>query len=480
VASTTLPKTVASLGPFHATEGGVPGLPAGWHQGFDDRLRRPVWIRDVSPDAPALDAARLTVNRPTRLRWLAGRREPHEAWDVFEAVPGVPLDHACAQPRAWGDVRWWLLDLARECAAHTPDDTPPLRVDRVWVLESGGAKLVDDPTVDRAEHTAPGPQPSSAPLLLEIVGIARKGSNAPWPLGAQRFIDRLPAEPPPDNASIVGELESLTRQRPVLTRGWRALHVMGLTALPVLMSVGTPLMMVHVATVYRQIPPEVHVVSKGLQQLRRADRGRIALSPQDRETIEVALAGRYRHVLMDRRMYTQEYWFAGRVSAEQIERVLRRQATEAEGRRASEQAVFQAIVKDADDETLDLPPPLSMAVESLAIGLGIVAGLALVSGLAFRGGLMRAMGLELVTTNGQPASRLRVVGRTALAWAPLIVVAVLASERLGLGARIGGQIGITTIAALGLLIMLGGAIAAVLHPSRGIQDRLTGTWMVPR
>ena len=137
--------SVSRLGPFHVIEEAIPGLPTGWRSGFDDRLRRPVWIREVPPGTPPLQDARVAVNRSTRLRWLAGRREPDEAWDVFEAVAGMPLAKACGRPRAWTDVRRWLLELARECAAQARDDRPPLRADRVWILESGGAKLVDDP-----------------------------------------------------------------------------------------------------------------------------------------------------------------------------------------------------------------------------------------------------------------------------------------------------------------------------------------------
>jgi hypothetical protein len=31
-----------------------------------------------------------------------------------------------------------------------------------------------------------------------------------------------------------------------------------------------------------------------------------------------------------------------------------------------------------------------------------------------------------------------------------------------------------------LAVFIAGAIWAVLHPSRGIQDRIAGTWIVPR
>src|SRR5687768_739500 len=108
-------------------------MPAECRPGFDTRLCRHVWVREVPPGAPPLDGRRVALRRATRLRWLAGRREAHEAWDAFEAVPGVPLLSACPQPHAWEDVRWWLVDLTRECAAERGDDGPPLRADRVWI-----------------------------------------------------------------------------------------------------------------------------------------------------------------------------------------------------------------------------------------------------------------------------------------------------------------------------------------------------------
>jgi hypothetical protein len=30
------------------------------------------------------------------------------------------------------------------------------------------------------------------------------------------------------------------------------------------------------------------------------------------------------------------------------------------------------------------------------------------------------------------------------------------------------------------MISLGGALSAVMHPERGLHDRIAGTWLVPR
>jgi hypothetical protein len=104
--------------------------------------------------------------------------------------------------------------------------------------------------------------------------------------------------------------------------------------------------------------------------------------------------------------------------------------------------------------------------------LRFVALFSLVTAVAFRGGLMRAMGLELVTGKGRPASRARVLARTVIAWAPIIAIVLIERTTLSL----------TGLAesAPALLVLLAGAIVAGLHPQRGIQDRLAGTWIVPR
>jgi tRNA A-37 threonylcarbamoyl transferase component Bud32 len=477
VPPTVIPQTVTRLGPFHITEGAVSGMPAGWRPGFDDRLRRAVWIQQVPAGTPPLEAARLAVSRPTRLRWLAGRRDRREAWDAFEAVPGVPLAQACARPRLWVDVRWWLLDLARECAAQTPEDRPPLYANRVWILDGGGAKFVDNPTVDRAERAALPPPGSCATLLLDVVRTARGSAVQPWPLSAQRFVDRLPADPPPSHAAIVGELESLTRQRAVLTRGWRAAHILGLAAVPLLTVGLIAVRDIKSAAVRQQLPPELRVVSILLDEHGDIDEQPSDLSSQDLEAIEaieVTLASRYRHVLTDPRLLTIAYEFNSdyRSGRSRIQHVLRRQPTEAESRRASEHAFVQMTLKHQAyvKSGLRVLRYAGKAIAAFVGLLSLVALFALVTALVFRGGLMRAMGLELVTASGRPASRVRVLARTVIAWAPIIVTVIMQMIRSP-----------TDLAAApALLLLLAGAIAAIVRPERGIQDRLAGTWIVPR
>lgn len=264
------------------------------------------------------------------------------------------------------------------------------------------------------------------------------------------------------------------RQRAVLTRRWRAVHVLGLVAFP-LMSVGiNAVMRTSLAATHYRLPHEVRVVSSLLGEIKLEDQGLSTLPPQDLEAIAVALASRYRHLLTDPRLLTQEYGFLGRAMQTQIERVLRRQPTEAEGRQAREHPLVQSIVNAPTYATSGMGT-LGFAGKAAILMLGdaltFVALFSLVTGLVFRGGLLRAMGLELVRNDGRPASRVRVLIRTSIAWAPIIALRIASP----------GASRIEFVAsALAVLALLAGATAAIVRPERGLQDRLAGTWIVPR
>jgi hypothetical protein len=474
---------VATRGAFRVLGEALPGMPAGWRPGFDDRLRRDVWIREVAPGTPPLDSVRIAINRPTRLRWLAGRRESGEAWDVFEAVAGVPLAQACTRPRPWADVRWWLLDLARELAAQSAEDGPPLRADRVWVLESGGAKLVDDPAADRDASASggSGPPPSSTSLLLDVVRTAQGPAPAPWPRCAHQVIDQLRGTQTPADAVLVQTLEGTTRQRATLTRRWRAFHIGLLAAPPALMAVFISFSVTLMVQRVQQVHADVRIAVTGLQHLGLADRGRLTLSDDGREALEVALATRYRSVLTDGRLQRMEYFPLILPPDQQaiVERVLRRRPTAEESRSAGAHPAVKMAVAQAL-RSPDLPPAWALAIALLGGGLLFVAVPSLIGALAFRGALVRMLGLELVTSDGRPASRLRVLGRATLAWLPVLVapVVVLAAESMGVRAPAGGPWVWTMSVAVP--VTLAGAVVALIRPERGLQDRLAGTWIVPR
>ena len=129
-------------------------------------------------------------------------------------------------------------------------------------------------------------------------------SRHPLPLGACRFLEHLEGPPGADIGGMVRELEVLTKQRSVLTRAWRVVPVAICVLVPAFALTG---MMAFTATreIDRsRVPIDDRVAGNLLWRLALADRAWLALSVEERESIERALATRYRDVLSAGRLFT--------------------------------------------------------------------------------------------------------------------------------------------------------------------------------
>jgi eukaryotic-like serine/threonine-protein kinase len=105
---------------------------------------------------------------------------------------------------------------------------------------------------------------------------------------------------------------------------------------------------------------------------------------------------------------------------------------------------------------------------------GLVLGL--LSGLLFRGGLvLRLLGIAVVTSSGSEVSRLRALWRSVIAWSPCAAVIVITPLLLLLSPSL-----IVPATGMLLAVSLFGIVAAAVTPARGLQDRLAGTYLVPR
>ncbi len=160
-----------------------------------------------------------------------------------------------------------------------------------------------------------------------------------------------------------------------------------------------------------------------------------------------------------------------------------------EGRKFAEQSVAdhpaptEAEIKEADAAVgrhvpkqqifgEKLPPalPVMMLAASLLFYVGLPA---LVAAVTFRGGVVLLIaGVAYVRKDGARASRLRLLWRAIVAWGPVVLLFVVAV--LAVAGKLTWEPWLA-IALLGLLAAL-----SVALPQRGLQDRLAGTWPVPR
>ena len=116
-----------------------------------------------------------------------------------------------------------------------------------------------------------------------------------------------------------------------------------------------------------------------------------------------------------------------------------------------------------------------IVIMSPLVVLGIIALIQLV-GFAFRNTASHAIfRLAVVDAKGQRADRVLLLRRWAIVWLPLFVPMVFAALLMK------RTEGISFICALVILVLwIGAAVYAVIHPNRGLHDRLAGTWVVRR
>ena len=456
----------------------------GWRAGYDPRLRRAVWIRDVAAGTPAIQASRAALARPTRLRWLAGQRTDVDGWDVYEAVEGRPLTRLLDGAWTWTMARQCLVDVARELVAQEAEIPPPLDVERVWVLDTGRAKLLDDPATDRPGGGDADPRQ----FLRELARTLRSRAAAPWPMSAERALRDVTKVP---LSETLAALEDQLKARPTITRAWRFAALA-----PVVLSALVPASCtLSIAAMESgrndKASRELRVPLALLRQLRSTERrtlggkawalGYIAaggrpLTPEERAAIESFLAFRHRAALTDERLLDPAN--NRRVDDEDraiVARVRQRIPVDArDGEAAAAHPVVRRLVRTVDVSPISMVPVVGLVAVFLVLTPLAVGGLALA--VACRGGALRLLGFEVVTARGDPASRLRVLARAAVAWSP--VVAPFAAAYATTAFR--NPALLQTILGTGLMVFAVGAAYAVWSPARGIQDRLAGTWIVPR
>jgi hypothetical protein len=359
----------------------------------------------------------------------------------------------------------------------TPADRAPRDPRRIWVLTSGGAKWLDDPVaVGDRDEVATDRQLLSA--IARKAGVSAVGPDGclsarpPLPFAAWRFVERLNAAPGGSVADDLSELETLTRHRAVLTRTWRLVPT-AIVALVLMVPLAMDTMQQWSARAIRDsVTLDQRVAAAALSELFLANRRWLTMSYDDRASLEVALATRYREVLAG--LFVPETMGYLRLGAEHraiAQELLRRYpATAGDSRAVVAPRVAAAISRVTRYDTVPWYRAIHARTSNGYLSLALVA---LIVGVVTRGGLLRAAGLEIVTARGEPTGRLRVLARALLTWSPILLVPWVTPG-------IARVLPSVAESPWWLAVMIGGAIAIAISPARAVQDRLNGTWIVPR
>ena len=445
---------------------GIPDLVSA----YDDRLRRRVWIQMREPSDAPVSQVRRAIARPGRLRWLAGRRSEAESWDAFESPEGVSLLKAVETPRSWAEVRYWLLDLATEIRACQSDAVPvTLSADRVWITPAGRARLLD--------WGPPAAQPTTPQTFLR--DVASRAATAAMPLHARTFLARLEQNGFESMDAVVKEASTLVDQPASLTSGRRVSHLL-ISLLPMLFMGVITLFTATVLIWTQSAPGDTSDLVESLVRITRL-RGTKDAPPGEQRAFEIYVASHYRDLIRNEATWTEG------MSMLRFNRALRTVATDALARHpspsadevaASAKVVEPFLAREREKAAREISPRgLLSLVMVFAAGMTVVFAIpGLLSALFFRGGLvLRLLGIAIVTSSGE-AGRVRAFVRGVIAWSPaaLAVIALLIRPP-----GIGGVVWLV-LAAAALVLLAVGAIYAMRNPSRGLQDRLAGTWLVPR
>ncbi len=500
-------ETTPQIGPYYVldclekTEAGELLL------GYDAQLLRKVWIRRLPEGAPPVAASTRNLGRATRLRWLGGSHAAGENWDAYEAPAGKPLLALVIKPQPWRSVRYWLLDLAEELAAGLKDGFVPavLALDRVWITAGGRAKLLDFPAPGAGGAPAVSQKPAAAPdfeaalaflnqvavaalegRIVEVDAARGKTPAAPVPLHARTFLTALPTFE--SFGPLTSGLRPLLQKVASVTPLRRFGLVVACAAFPIFMA-GTMLFGQFMFRRLMEQQPDIMPLQVCLIHLSMLDKQSDGKDrSQERQALEVYIAGRFGKTISDPATWSSPFAAAIpedlRTKARQI---VARYPSPSEKEFNEAKAVAEPRVGGPDMANNFLGrSPLSVAAMQAGLVTLLLAIGSLVCALAFRSGLaMLIFGVVAVKRDGSRAGRLRVFWRALVTWSPvvfglvgLVVLGLQMFADPAVAESIFAVLGVACGLALGLFAAL--AIGSALMPERGLQDRLAGTWLVPR
>jgi hypothetical protein len=462
--------------------------------GVDPILRRHVWIHDVPPGTPPVDATRRDVSRPGRLYWLAGRRAVTENWDAFEAPRGEPF--LTAPPTSdWRDVHRALSSLAIELDASAHEDrNTRLSLAQVWRRADGQLVLLDFPW---PASVAPAANQTLTPLEL-LAAVSTRAFAPPAepaaPLSATTLLSRLASGSPPAFDDVKAELLRLASIPTRPSRVRRALPMvmaaMPVAALLLIVTVMLPM-------VARSIGDERNVIGSTQTFLRWMTWITDASADAELKTQEQRTAAeQYVAAHFASQLRSDEFWNPPMPQIEPFVGMRRRAAeiaarypavSPAELARAS--AIVAPQIQNLAAERAEVSENFPAGGEALrgfvANGFGsipmlvsIVCGL--ISVLAVPGGLVtRALRHAVVTCDGRQIGRARSAIRFLVAWSPALAwIACVGVPMFG-EPRVSPDVALV-VGSLAFLLMAAGAAWTIAVPGRGPHDRIAGTWVVPR
>jgi len=396
------------------------------YEGVDSELNRKVWLHVNEDAATTPNEQRIMLTRTTRQRWLDGGVTDGVRWDAFEAIEGLPIQAVCASSCdvGWPEYRQLLIDVTEELKTAIGDGTLPesLSLPQVWMDRNGHAKLIDKNMVDVIAEHSPGLAGCEQQATESVVGD-------PF-----RFTSPQPQSGGSDpGARSVRLVKDLGNQ--LLRSQW-------------------------------ELPISAREFLGDLQQ-----------QPDSALTLD--------HTIESLNSMESQLGKIGWDTRVGILGITVGMESTLFGLISSFAFLFAFLV---------VPAPM-LTRFFLAVGLCLLVPLVL--GVCFGGGLVfHLMGVTVANRKGRPAGWFKLLCRTFLAWVPFSIMAACQAvvgyvglanlegvdpahfERLAVSEPM--QIAMLFGMLLGLLITFAGIVFSLFKPTRGLQDILLGTRLVPK
>jgi uncharacterized RDD family membrane protein YckC len=326
------------VGPYRLVDASTSQPNCGAALGYDERLRRSVWLRFPEVGSEPVPFGRRMLGRPARSRWLAGQRTSEQAWDAYEHVPGQPFHTLVARAQSWGTVREWVRDLAEEVHAGLNDGSlPVLDLDRVWIGDDGRARLLDWSLCDDRQDSGDSPPnravdlPEAQRFLRRVAVSALDGRvladnhshdrtpRVPLPLPVVDFLAKLGEQRFTTPDEMLTGAMSAARGPAAVSRTKRAVHLVLCATLPIIV------LALSVLSVSRQMVappgqdiarPDIAELAACLDWLEVMDNRGIPSTNRQYRALEVYIAGRHRDLISNPPIWSASL-FAQRVISSQ-------------------------------------------------------------------------------------------------------------------------------------------------------------------
>jgi hypothetical protein len=330
-------------------------------------------------------------------------------------------------------------------------------------------------------------------FLYAIATAALKGSSVhdagttapdtPLPLRARAFLLSLRDAAFASTAALSGGLDALAEVPAAVSRSGRGIQIGASGFMPIGVAVIAIVGILFMGATGRT--GSVMTLGALMNELEAIEKAGASdpATQQKRDDIEIYLAEHMARVIQDPATWDRSsaVKITGRGERERAQAVLERRRTRSpeEVRRA--EATVAPILATQNrmlGKMSNLRGLTGIFTAALGGSFMAVAFFAFAGALATGSGFtFRPFGIALVNRRGQPISRVRALWRATVTWIPIVGVAL--AFKFGPDVMNAGYAVLALHLALNG-VLIGGAIWAWLHPSRGIQDRVAGTWIVPR